>query len=617
MPEERPRFPSDPGEIRKLDPDQLTALCGDIRAFLIERISQTGGHLSSNLGVVELTLAIHRSFDSPRDKIVFDVGHQAYVHKILTGRADSFENLRQTGGLSGYPSREESPHDLVENSHASTSLSYALGLAVANPDQWVIAVIGDGALTGGMAYEAFNHISHVKPPNLIVVINDNGRSYAPTVGGLTRFLGKVRTDPRYEGTKKALGAVLREVPVFGDDLDERAFRLKESLKQIVHPSTYFDVLGLKYTGEVDGHNLEELHEVFERAKDLGETVVVHAVTMKGRGYQPAIEDTKDMMHGVGKFDVDTGLPLSKQARYTNVFGEALAEAATRHSDVVAITAAMESSTGLSKLALRSPERVFDVGISEQHAVTLAAGLAMGGLRPVVAIYSTFLQRAFDQIMMDVALHQLPVVFAIDRAGVTGPDGSSHHGVFDLSYLRMVPHMAIASPSDATELCGLLETALTVDQPVAIRFPRASVSAMPDLPVEAYPFGQWEIVANGGSDVLLLATGRLAQEAEKAFGRLAEQGVSATVINARWIKPMDPRLEEWANAHDRIVTIEDNVIAGGFGAGVAEFLAHAGIDRPLTMLGIDDEFLPFGDPATILAEQGLDADGIVKAVLSRS
>lgn len=616
MPEERPRFPTDPSELRDLDHDQLTALCGDIRAFLVERISQTGGHLSSNLGVVELTLAIHTSFDSPRDKIVFDVGHQAYVHKILTGRADSFEQLRQTDGLSGYPSREESPHDLVENSHASTSLSYALGLAIANPDSWVIAVIGDGALTGGMAYEAFNHISHVKPPNLIVVINDNGRSYAPTVGGLTRFLGKVRTDPRYEGTKKALGAVLREVPVFGDDLDERAFRLKESLKQIVHPSTYFDVLGLKYTGEVDGHDLEALAEVFARAKDLGETVVVHAVTMKGKGYQPALEDEKDMMHGVGKFDVDTGLPLAKQVRYTNVFGDALADAATRHSDLVAITAAMESSTGLSALATRSPERVFDVGISEQHAVTLAAGLAMGGLHPVVAIYSTFLQRAFDQIMMDVALHQLPVVFAIDRAGVTGPDGSSHHGVFDLSYLRMIPHMAIASPADATELCGMLETALTVDQPVAIRFPRASVAAMPDLPVDAYPLGEWEVVANGGTDVLLLATGRLVQEAEKAFSRLAEQGVSTTVVNARWVKPMDPRLEEWATAHDRIITIEDNVITGGFGAGVAEFLANAGIDRPLTMLGIDDEFLPFGDPTTILAEQGLDADGIVKAVLSR-
>ena len=616
MPEERPRFPTDPAQLRAMDPDQLTALCGDIRAFLIERISQTGGHLSSNLGVVELTLAIHTSFDSPRDKIVFDVGHQAYVHKVLTGRADAFDQLRQTDGLSGYPSRTESPHDLVENSHASTSLSYALGLAIANPDSWVIAVIGDGALTGGMAYEAFNHISHVKPPNLIVVINDNGRSYAPTVGGLTRFLGRVRTDPRYEGTKKALGAVLREVPVWGDDLDERAFRLKESLKQMVHPSTYFDVLGLKYTGEVDGHDLEALTEVFDRAKDLGETVVVHAVTMKGKGYQPAIEDTKDMMHGVGKFDIDTGLPLANQVRYPNVFGEALADAATRHSDVVAITAAMESSTGLSKLAVRSPERVFDVGISEQHAVTLAAGLAMGGLRPVVAIYSTFLQRAFDQIMMDVALHELPVVFAIDRAGVTGPDGSSHHGVFDISYLRMIPNMAIASPSDATELCGLLETALTVDQPVAIRFPRASVAAMPDLPVEPYAFGEWEVVANGGKDVLLLATGRLVQEAEKAFGRLAEQGVSATVINARWVKPMDPRLEEWAQTHDRIVTIEDNVITGGFGAGVAEYLANAGIERPLTMLGIDDEFLPFGDPTTILAEQGLDADGIVKAVLSR-
>lgn len=617
MPEERPRFPSDPAELRGSSPDELTALCSDIRAFLIERISRTGGHLSSNLGVVELTLAIHSSFDSPRDKIVFDVGHQAYVHKILTGRADDFGELRQTDGLSGYPSRTESPHDLVENSHASTSLSYALGLAVANPDKWVIAVIGDGALTGGMAYEAFNHIAHVKPPNLIVVINDNGRSYAPTVGGLTRFLGRVRTDPRYEGTKKALGAVLREVPVFGDDLDERAFRLKESFKQMVHPSTYFDVLGLKYTGEVDGHDLEALREVFERAKDLGETVVVHAVTMKGKGYQPALEDEKDMMHGVGKFDVDTGLPLAKQVRYTNVFGEALAEAAGRHSDVVAITAAMESSTGLSKLAMRSPERVFDVGISEQHAVTLAAGLAMGGLRPVVAIYSTFLQRAFDQIMMDVALHELPVVFAIDRAGVTGPDGSSHHGVFDLSYLRMIPHMAIASPADATELCGLLETALIVDQPVAIRFPRASVAAMPDLPVEPYRFGEWEIVANGGTDVLLLATGRLVQEAEKAFGRLAEHGVSTTVVNARWIKPMDPRLEEWAGAHDHVVTIEDNVISGGFGAGVAEFLANAGIDRAITMLGIDDEFLPFGDPATILAEQGLDADGIVKAVLTRS
>ena len=601
-----------PGDLARLDRDQLADLAAAIRRYLVTVLSETGGHLSPNLGVVELTMALHRVFHSPDDAIIWDVGHQAYVHKILTGRAALFPTLRQDGGLSGYPSRAESRHDWVENSHASTSLSYGMGMASAGRPGYTVAVIGDGALTGGMAHEALNHIAHARPDRLIIVLNDNGRSYAPTVGGLAQHLARLRLDPHYESTKRAIGSRLRRLPRIGAFADETAHRIKESIKQMLTPSTFFDVLELKYAGPIDGHDLELVERTLTQARGFDEPVVIHVVTEKGRGYQPAIADERDKLHGVGSFDVETGTPTLRQVQYTDVFEAALAEVARRHPEVVAVTAAMESSTGLGAMAVEFPDRVYDVGISEQHAVTFAAGLAMAGLHPVVCIYSTFLQRAFDQVMMDVALHGLPVTFMLDRAGITGPDGSSHHGVFDLSYLRMIPGMAIAAPANEAELCGLLETAVNHQGPVAIRFPKGAVTITPDVPVPAVPFGVWEQLSHG-EDVCLLATGRMAEAASKAAGRLAEAGISCSVVNARWVKPLDPRLDQWAAHHRLVITIEDNVVSGGFGAAVLEHLSAAGMAGRVRLMGVPDRFIRFGKPGTILAELGLDADGIAAAV----
>jgi 1-deoxy-D-xylulose-5-phosphate synthase len=605
-----------PADLRALDQPRLTQLAEEVRAFLIEQTSKTGGHLSPNLGVVELTFALHRVFDSPKDAIVWDTGHQTYVHKMVTGRSKDFTRLRQAGGLSGYPSRRESVHDLVENSHASTSLSYALGMAEARLRKkvggFVVAVIGDGALTGGMAYEALNQIAHLQPPNLVIVINDNGRSYAPTVGGLARHLSQLRVDPRYERIKEDISRLLRDLPLVGSTADQAAYRVKEGLKQLLQPSTIFESLGIKYAGLVDGHDEPALEEVLSRAKKLREPVIVHVVTEKGRGYSPAVDDDVDKLHGVPAFDPLTGRPRSTELKYTDVFGEALMTAATGKPDVCAITAAMASSTGLLNFAKEFPERFFDVGICEQHAVTFAAGLAMAGMHPVVCIYSTFLARAFDQTLMDVALHKLPVTFVIDRAGVTGPDGSSHHGIFDLSYLRLIPNLKIAAPADATELCALLETALATDGPVAIRFPSGPVPATPDLPVEPLPVGRWEELRKG-SDAVIFAVGRMVGVSMEAAERLEMQGVSCTVVNARWIKPVDPRITEWARTHPVVITVEDNVGAGGFGGAVLETLAPHALAGRVRTIALPDQFLPQGKAADILRENGLDAAGIAKTV----
>jgi 1-deoxy-D-xylulose-5-phosphate synthase len=605
-----------PADLRALDSSRLAELADEVRAFLVEQTSKTGGHLSPNLGVVELTFALHRVFNSPKDAIVWDTGHQAYVHKIVTGRAKDFARLRQTDGLSGYPSRKESEHDLVENSHASTSLSYALGIAEARLRKHVgghvIAVIGDGALTGGMAYEALNQIAHLQPPNLVIVINDNGRSYAPTVGGLARHLSQLRVDPRYERIKDDISRLLRDLPLVGSTADQAAYRVKEGLKQLLQPSTIFESLGIKYAGLVYGHDESALEEVLSRAKKLREPVVVHVITEKGRGYGPAVDDEVDKLHGVSAFDPLTGRPRSTELTYTDVFGEALMTAAARRPEVCAITAAMASSTGLLNFAKEFPDRFFDVGICEQHAVTFAAGLAMAGMHPVVCIYSTFLARAFDQTIMDVALHKLPVVFVIDRAGVTGPDGSSHHGIFDLSYLRLIPNLKIAAPADATELCALLETALASDGPIAIRYPKGPVPSTPDLPVEPLPIGRWE-ERRKGSDAIIFAVGRMVEVAEEAAERLDVQGVSCAVVNARWVKPVDPRITDWARNHPVVVTVEDNVGAGGFGGAVLETLAPHGLAGRVRTLALPDQFLPQGKASDILRDNGLDAAGIAKAV----
>jgi len=605
-----------PADLRRLDQAQLAQLAEEVRAFLVEQTSRSGGHLSPNLGVVELTFALHRVFESPKDAIVWDTGHQAYVHKIITGRSKDFARLRQADGLSGYPSRKESAHDFVENSHASTSLSYALGIAEARLRKGVgghvIAVIGDGALTGGMAYEALNQIAHLQPPNLIIVINDNGRSYAPTVGGLARHLSQLRVDPRYERIKEDISRLLRDLPLVGSTADQAAYRVKEGLKQLLQPSTIFESLGIKYAGLVDGHDEPALEEVLSRSRRLREPVVVHVITEKGHGYGPAVDDEVDKLHGVSAFDPLTGRPRSTELTYTDVFGEALMTAATRRPEVCAITAAMASSTGLLNFAKEFPDRFFDVGICEQHAVTFAAGLAMAGMHPVVCIYSTFLARAFDQTIMDVALHKLPVVFVIDRAGVTGPDGSSHHGVFDLSYLRMIPNLKIAAPADATELCALLETALASDGPIAIRYPKGPVPATPELPVEPLPIGRWEEVRKG-SDAVIFAIGRMVEVAKEAAERLEIQKISCAVVNARWIKPVDPRIVDWARGHRVVITVEDNVGAGGFGGAVLESLAPHGLAGRVRMLALPDEFLPQGKASDILKAHGLDAAGVAGAV----
>ena len=603
-----------PSDLRRLDPEQLERLCAEIRRFILDTVSRTGGHLSPNLGVVELTIALHRVFDSPRDRIIWDVGHQAYVHKIVTGRWDRFGELRRFGGLSGYPSREESPHDWVENSHASTSLSYALGHALAGYPGWTVAVIGDGALTGGMAYEALNHIAVTRPSRLVVVLNDNGRSYAPTVGGLAALatLSHYRFDPRYEWAKRTLGRILRGLPIVGDTADELANRFKEAAKQIVEPSTVFDALGLKYSGRIDGHDIPLLEETFQRAREYEEPVVIHVVTEKGAGYQPAIEDEEEKLHGVGSFDVATGRALKSELKLTDVAGRALADLASRDERVVGVSAAMVSSAGLKELAAAEPHRVIDTGIAEQHAVTLAAGLALAGKKPFVAIYSSFLQRAIDQIITDVALHRLEVVFLVDRAGVTGPDGPSHHGVFDITYLRMVPHLVVGAPADAYELCAMIETAAAHDGPIAIRYPKGAAASLPTLPVDPLPIGVWE-VRREGTDLLLLAAGRMVETAEKVATTLGQRGVAATVVNARWVKPLDERLGEWVGAHRLTVTLEDNVLAGGFGAAVLEKLVGTGLGGRVVNVGLPDTFLPFGSAEAVLEWAGLDHDSVLARI----
>jgi 1-deoxy-D-xylulose-5-phosphate synthase len=606
---------SQPSDLRDLSPGELEILCEEIRQFILDKVSRTGGHLSPNLGVVELTIALHRVFDSPLDRFIWDVGHQAYVHKIITGRAHSFDSLRHIGGLSGYPSREESEHDFVENSHASTSLSYALGHALAGYAGWTIAIIGDGAFTGGMAYEALNHIAVARPERLMIILNDNGRSYAPTVGGLAALssLAHYRIDPRYERAKNAIGRMLRGIPLVGETADEMAGRMKDAVKQILEPATVFDALELKYTGAIDGHDIGLIEETLRQAKRYKQPVVVHVITEKGNGYTPAIEDEEEKLHGVGAFDLATGRAHKSELKLTEVAGRALAEAASTRPDLIGVSAAMVSTTGLKEMAARFPDRVFDTGIAEQHTVTLAAGMAMAGKHPVVALYSAFLQRAFDQVIADVALHDLPVTFLIDRAGVTGPDGPSHHGVFDLSYLRMIPNLTIGAPADASELCAMIETAVDHDGPIAVRYPKGGAVSVPSLPVEPLEVGVAELISEG-DDVLLVAVGRMVEIAEKAALDLGEKGVSTGVVNARWVKPLDPRILEWAAAVSHVVTLEDNVIAGGFGAAVMEAFAAAGLTKEVVNIGVPDIFLPFGAPTDIMEIAGMDPDSVVARVL---
>jgi 1-deoxy-D-xylulose-5-phosphate synthase len=597
-------------------------LAAEIRDFLIPAVSRNGGHLGPNLGVVELTIALHRVFDSPDDRILFDTGHQAYVHKLLTGRQAAFGQLRQRGGISGYPNRAESEHDVIENSHASTSLAYADGLAKAyqlrgEPERCVVAVIGDGALTGGMAWEALNNIAGAPDRRVVIVVNDNGRSYQRTIGGLADHLASVRVSQRYEQVLDYIKTTLSHTPLVGPPLFETLHGIKKGLKDVLQPQVLFEDLGLKYLGPVDGHDEQAVEHALQRARDYGCAVLVHVITKKGAGYPLAEENDEDCLHQVAPAPLAAagtaaGAPMRP---WTQVFGDELAEIGARRPDVVAITAAMLHPTGLTRFASAYPDRVFDVGIAEQHAVTSAAGLAMGGMHPVVAIYATFLNRAFDQVMMDVALHRLPVTFVLDRAGITGPDGASHHGMWDGSILQLVPGLAIAVPRDGTRLAELLREAVAVsDGPTALRFPRGN--AVADIPAVARLGGMdvlREPAQGAAADVLLLGAGPMAGVCVKAAGRLADHGIGVTVVDPRWVKPLDEALVGAARAHRLVVTVEDNGRAGGFGDAVCRLLRDHDEQTPVKTFGLPQQFLEHGDRGALLADAGLDAQHLARLI----
>ncbi|MFC5724354.1 1-deoxy-D-xylulose-5-phosphate synthase [Streptomyces gamaensis] len=609
-----------PRDLDRLSPEQLDRLAAEIRSFLVDAVAKTGGHLGPNLGVVELTIALHRVFDSPKDKVLFDTGHQAYVHKLLTGRQD-FSRLRAKGGLSGYPSRAESEHDVIENSHASTVLGWADGLAKANQlrrvDDRVVAVIGDGALTGGMAWEALNNIAVAKDRPLVIVVNDNERSYAPTIGGLADHLATLRTTDGYERFLARGKDLLERTPVVGKPLYETLHGAKKGLKDFIAPQGMFEDLGLKYIGPIDGHDVQALESALQRAKRFGGPVIVHCLTQKGRGYKPAEQHEGDRFHGIGVIHPDTGLPVSAGgADWTSVFGDEMVGIGREREDVVAITAAMLQPVGLEKFAKEFPDRVYDVGIAEQHAATSAAGLATGGLHPVFAVYATFLNRAFDQVLMDVALHKCGVTFVLDRAGVTGTDGASHNGMWDMSILQVVPGLRIAAPRDADQVRAQLREAVDVkDAPTVVRYSKGAVGPA----VEAVGrVGGMDVLrepadATARPDVLLVSVGALAPMCLEIAGLLDKQGISATVVDPRWVKPVDEALPALAERHRVVVTVEDNCRVGGVGSAVAQALRDAGVDIPLRDFGIPASFLDHASRKEVMAGIGLTAPDIARQV----
>jgi 1-deoxy-D-xylulose-5-phosphate synthase len=609
-----------PADLKALDPAQLPALAEEIRGFLVDAVSRTGGHLGPNLGVVELTIALHRVFDSPHDAIVWDTGHQSYVHKMLTGRAADFGSLRQAGGLSGYPSRAESEHDLVENSHASTALSYADGLAKAftltgQRDRTVVAVVGDGSLTGGMCWEALNNIAATPDRPVVIVVNDNGRSYAPTVGGLAHHLSALRLSPSYEQALDLVKNSLARTPLVGAPLYDALHGLKKGLKDLLQPQAMFEDLGLKYVGPIDGHDIEAVESALRRARSFGAPVIVHCLTDKGHGYAPAENDEADNFHGVPVIDPVSGRPVGvAPPSWTQVFAEEMVAIGHERPDVVAVTAAMLRPVGLHPFAGAFPDRVFDVGIAEQHAVTSAAGLAMGGLHPVVCVYATFLNRAFDQVLMDVALHRLPVTFVLDRAGVTGEDGASHNGMWDLSMLGIVPGMRVAAPRDASRLRELLHEAIECsDGPTALRFPKSSVGVT-ELPALDRLGGMDVLRRDDDAEVLLVAVGALAPLVIEVSERLHAQGVGVTVVDPRWVLPVDAALPALAAAHGLVVTVEDGGVAGGVGDAVARELRGRGIRTPVRSFALPQQFLAHGTRSDVLAGAGLSAQDIARDVV---
>ncbi len=614
-----------PADLRALPADQLPALATEIRDFLISACARNGGHLGPNLGAVELTIALHRVFDSPRVPIIFDTGHQCYVHKILTGRQGGFDLLKRAGGLSGYPARDESEHDWVENSHASTALSYADGMAkafaVRGDRRPVVAVVGDGALTGGMCWEAINNIASAKDRPVIIVVNDNGRSYSPTIGGLADRLASLRLRPGYEGMLESVKRNLGRTPMVGPALYDALHGMKKGIKDIVAPQGMFEDLGMKYVGAVDGHDIAALESAFRRARDFGAPVIVHCVTIKGFGYAPAQANEEDAWHSTGAFDPDNGmLTLASGPTWTEAFSAELVRIGAARSDVVAITAAMLYPTGLAAFAEAYPERTFDVGIAEQHAVTSAAGMAMAGLHPVVAIYATFLNRAFDQMLLDVALHRLPVTFVLDRAGVTGDDGPSHNGMWDLSILGVVPGMRVAAPRDASTLRSAMREAVAdASGPTTLRFPKGGLSA--EVPVVRTLDGSVDVLfENHGTDpgveVLVIVAGPLAEAAVEATAAIAGDGWAMRVVSPTWIRPVPQAVLDLARTTELVVTVEDGGRSGGFGSWVAQELRDASIDRPILTLGLAQEFLAVGKRADLLAAAGLDAAGIERSVRNR-
>jgi 1-deoxy-D-xylulose-5-phosphate synthase len=606
-----------PEDLRSLSPDALATLAAEIRDFLVKKVSRTGGHLGPNLGVVELTLALHRVFDSPKDRILFDTGHQAYVHKIVTGRQAGFDGLRQRGGLTGYPNQAESEHDIIENCHASTALSYADGIAKAyalrGEQRHVVAVVGDGALTGGMCWEALNNIAHAKNP-IVIVVNDNGRSYAPTIGGLANHLATLRLNPGYEKVLDLIRESLEKTPLVGRALFDALHAVKKGIKDAVAPQALFEDLGVKYVGPVDGHDLTAVESALQRAKRFGGPVIVHAVTRKGYGYQPAEDDEVDCLHSPsGAFDPATGKQVAASSlKWTSVFADELIALADERADIVGITAAMGSSTGIDKLARKYPDRAYDVGIAEQHAVTSAAGLALGGLHPVVAIYATFLNRAYDQLLLDVAMHRLPVTFVLDRAGITGPDGPSHYGIWDMAVFSTVPGIRIAAPRDAATLREELREAVTVDDgPTIVRFPTGSVPA--DLPA-LRRVGPVDVLGEATSkDVLFVGVGPFAHLGLEVATRVAEQGYGVTVVDPRWVRPVPGELVSLARDHRLVVTVEDGVRTGGFGDAFAKALRDAQVSTPVRDLGVTPGWYPHGTRPELLAELGLTAQDVAREV----
>jgi 1-deoxy-D-xylulose-5-phosphate synthase len=605
-----------------MNPEQLAELSEEIRQFLITKVSKTGGHLGPNLGVVELTIALHRTFDSPKDVLLFDTGHQSYVHKILTGRADQFDHLRQRGGIAGYPNRRESEHDVIENSHASTALSWGDGISrgfslTGQSDRHVVVVVGDGALTGGMSWEALNNIATSEDRNLMIVVNDNERSYSPTIGGLATYLSTLRVTQGYERFLDWGKEVLSKTPVVGAPIYETLHGMKKGLKDIVAPQGMFEDLGLKYVGPIDGHDIAAMERAFAQAKEFGEPVLVHVITEKGRGHQPAVADEAEKFHAVGVVDPETGTPLSKSATsWTSIFADELVSLGRSRQDIVAITAAMLGPTGLDKFEKEFPERTIDVGIAEQHAVTSAAGLAFAGLRPVVAVYSTFLNRAFDQLLLDVALHKAGVTFVLDRAGITGDDGPSHHGIWDLALTGIVPTLHVAAPRDAARLRETLRESIDIENaPSLIRFPKGAVQS--DIPAFERRDGIDVLYRGESADLLLVSVGSMAAIAVEAASQAYREGVGVTVIDPRWVKPLPQSLVAMAQRYKSVVVLEDGIRHAGIASSISELFREAGMSVALHSIGVPLEFIEHSKRSEILEDLGITAQKISRDIVEWS